>query len=152
MIYNLRICQGSILTYWKMVIKNQSCWGIFSLKSSLQSHQAVMTSISPSPSRGHSKEVLAANDQDTKWHLWGVILSPKTQQVWCSSSGWVGGWALGSVHKMKLLTLALFVLGGWCLLISTQERPLATGFFELVLNSRSLWIKPDFWYGSVLPQ
>lgn len=29
MIYNLRICEGSILTYWKMVMKNKSCLFFF---------------------------------------------------------------------------------------------------------------------------
>lgn len=155
MIYNLRICEGSILTYWKMVIKRLSCSGIFSLKrslSSLRSYRSVMTATSLSPSSGHSEGVRAANDQDTKWHLWGVILAPKTQQVWCSSTGWVGGhWALCTRWNPRPWHHVCWGADA-CWSAHTQERPLATGFFEFVLNLPPLWVSPNFYYGFVLPR
>lgn len=134
MIYNLRICEWSILTYWKMVIKNQSCSGIFSLKRSLSclwSHQSVMTTLSPSPSMGTVREC---------WQQMTRILSdfcgqsyylPKHSRYGAPAlGGWVGGhwapcprWNPWPWHHVSWGVDA-------CCSAHTQKRPLATGFFE----------------------
>lgn len=87
-----------------------------------------MTSRSLSPSSGHSREVPAANDLDSKWHLWGAMLSFKTQQVWCSSNCCPeqsmypkAGAGLPAWDETPLDIGTVCVGGVWCLLRCTHR-------------------------------
>ena len=133
MIYNLRICEGSTLTYWKMVVKYQSSLGVFPPKMIFvnwvlckaigQQWQAG----SLSPSSRHSGEVPTANDLDSKWYLWGAMWSPQNtadvvlQQLLPGAEQVPRG---GHRVPRVRLTLALCVMRGFsaCCSAHTEER------------------------------